>query len=218
MVQTSATKTTQSGSAGCFAILSGAVSGASAGIIATLFGLGPIVGLVIAVGVAWLAIRSLSSHAPPTPDRRSDREVQPEIRLADGSAFRDARGLRTNGGATADTALPGTVMVTLPFEPEGVNADALISLLSLVDGRVGYRDGLTIPTDDDLVVYAMARLTSDVEATGDSDVGAAPVGRIPGRAWADYPQLGPAPSLVQVALCIDSDNRRRGWILFTLRT
>jgi hypothetical protein len=216
MSQQSQTQTSQPRAAGCFSILSGAFTGAMAGVIATLFGLGPIVGLVIAVAVAWLAIRSLSKPTPTTPPHTKESGIQPDVRLADGSALRDARGQRTSGGREADTARQGGVIVTVPFTPQGANADTLITMLNLSDGRIGYRDGLVIEENDTLIVHAMARLTSDVEATGDDDVGAAPVGRIDHSAWQPYPLLSERPTLVQVALSVTSDGSRHGWILFAL--
>lgn len=216
MSQQSQVQTSQPRSAGCFSILSGAFTGAMAGVIATLFGLGPIVGLVIAVAVAWIAIRSLSKPTPTTPPQTPESGIQPDVRLADGSALRDARGQRTNGGREADTAPAGGVIVTVPFDPQGANADTLITMLNLSDGRIGYRDGLVITEDAALIVHAMVRLTSDVEATGDDDVGAAPVGRIEPSAWQQYPLLGEHPTLVQVALSVLPDGSRHGWILFAL--
>ncbi len=222
MSQQSQVQSPQRQSAGCLAIISAVITGVTAGVIATLFGLGPIVGLVITVAVTWLAIRGLSKPVPNAmittqqPASPTDSDIQPEVRLADGSALRNARGERTNGGRAADTAPEGGVIVTIPFDPKGPNADALITILELADGRIGYRDALVVNEDGALVVHAMARLTTDVEATGDDDVGAAPIGRIERAAWQQYPLLGEQPTLVQVALNVLPDGSRRGWILFAL--
>jgi hypothetical protein len=220
MSQQSQVQSPQRQSAGCLAIISAVITGVTAGVIATLFGLGPIVGLVITAAVTWLAIRGLSkpvldtTHATQQPASPTDSGIQPEVRLSDGSALRKARGERTSGGRAADTAPEGGVIVTIPFDPKGPNAEALITILELADTRIGYRDALVVNDEGALVVHAMARLTTDVEATGDADVGAAPIGRIERAAWQQYPLLGEQPTLVQVALNVLPDGSRRGWILF----
>jgi hypothetical protein len=97
-------------------------------------------------------------------------------------------------------------MVKIAFEPTGENVETLIALLSLSQGRVGYRDAITVPEAGDLIVNAMVRLVSNIAASGDHDLGAAPVGRIPARAWAEFPALGceqlksPYPTTLELSL------------------
>ena len=71
-----------------------------------------------------------------------------------------------------------------------------------------------MPEEGDLIVNAMVRLVSNIAASGDRDLGAAPVGRIPARAWAEFPALGLGVTFVQVELCAEIEGARAGWIIF----
>lgn len=197
---------------GCFATGSAVFTGVMIGFVVTLFGLGPIGGIIAAVLVTWLILRTYRKKSPVVdPETAPD---QLDLQLADGSKIRNARGEASRGGAAADIAPEGDVMVKLAFEPSGTNVETLIALLDLSGGRVGYRDGLTVPEGGDLIVNAMARLAADVAASGDDDVGAAPVGKIPAGAWAAFPALGLGATFVQVELCAEFEGARAGWIIF----
>jgi len=208
-----AQQTQPSGGAGCLTWVSALVTGVSVGVIAALFGLGPIIGVIACALVVWWMVRAGAKKKQVRTSAVVVGAEQPNIQMADGGAVLDARGEPSLGGTAADVAPAGDVMVKLAFEPLGSNVETLIAVLDLSGGRVGYRDGLTVVDGGDLVVHAMARLTADVAATGDDDVGAAPVGRIPAEVWAAYPALGLGVTLVQVALVVERDGRRRGWIL-----
>jgi len=201
--------------AGCLSWVSALITGTSVGLIITLFGLGPIVGLIAGALVVWWMVRSAAKRKAtviaPTPSAAGLE--RPNIQMADGSSVLDARGEPSLGGTAADIAPEGDAMVKVSFTPVGTNVETLIALLDLAGGRTGYRDGLTVLDGGDLVVHAMARLAADVVATGDDDVGAAPVGRIPAEAWQHYPAMGLGVTLVQVALEVERDGQRRGWII-----
>jgi hypothetical protein len=206
---------TERSGAGCLATGSAVFTGVIVAVVVSLFGLTPIVGIPAGVLVAWLILRSYRSKVPaPQPRRDPGSTSRPQVQLPDGSAVLDARGTSALGGTAADVAPEGDAMVKLAFEPTGPNVETLIALLDLSGGRVGYRDGLTVPTDGDLVVNAMVRLAADVAADGDDDVTAAPVGRVPADQWSAYPVLGLGVTFVQVALTVDRDGTRRAWIMF----
>lgn len=198
--------------AGCFATGSAVFTGIMIGFVVTLFGLGPVVGIIAAVLVTWLILgtyRKKSLTADP-----GESPTGQDLQLTDGSAIRNARGELTRSGTAADIAPKGDSMVKIAFEPTGENVETLIALLSLSGGRVGYRDAITVPEEGDLIVNAMVSLVANVAASGDHDLGAAPVGRIPARAWAEFPALGLGVTFVQVELCAEFGGARAGWITF----
>ena len=135
--------------------------------------------------------------------------------MADGSLLRDGRGTMSLGGTAADTPPPGEQMEWLAFTPEGNNVHRLISeALRLSPGFTGYRDGLVQPDGGRLVVNAMARLASDIAASGDEDATAAPIGYIAQGDWEQFPKLDDSITLVQVALTVETDGSYSGRIGF----
>ena len=203
---------TRSG-AGCLTWFGALLTGMFVSFIITLIGLGPIVGIVAGALVVWWMVRAASKKKEVVTSAVVIGPERPDITMADGGAVLDARGEPSLGGTAADVAPAGDVMVKLAFEPSGSNVETLIAVLDLSGGRVGYRDGLTVVDGGDLVVHAMARLAADVAASGDDDVGAAPVGRISAGSWEAYPAFAQGVTLVQVALVVERDGQRRGWIL-----
>lgn len=195
---------------GCFATGSAVFTGIMIGFVVTLFGLGPVVGIIAAILVTWLILGTYRNKTRAADPDESGQDLQ----LADGSTIHNARGEVSRGGTAADIAPQGDSMVKIAFEPTGENVETLIALLSLSGGRVGYRDAITVPEEGDLIVNAMVRLVSNIAASGDHDLGAAPVGRIPARAWADFPALGLGVTFVQVELCAEIEGARAGWIIF----
>lgn len=198
------------------AVVAGVFAGGVVGAIGAPSLLVLAVACFVGVGIYVLARRGRTGGSPPVPGE-SLPIGRPEMKGEDGQVFIDARGEVSLGGMGADVPPEGDEMVTLPFEIEGDNANTLIDeVLTLRPGQSGYRDGISGPEGDDLVVYAMVRLAADVVATGDDDVGAAPVGRIKADAWRNYPGLGRGMTLVQVGLAVEPDGRRRGWIAFRM--
>jgi hypothetical protein len=195
-------------------ILLGVITG---GIVGSVLGGNSAVTLisvvVFSIGFIWLIggglarrTRKRNEQSPSTP---------PIIQVAgDASAPRDARGILVRQGYDADAAPEGDVMVRLPFTPSGVNVETILELLNLRSGGVGYRDGLVRLVDSELEVYAMLRLAAQVEASGDDDVAAAPVGRLMSEAWRAYPRLAEGTTLVQVAFEVGVDLVPRGQISF----
>ena len=119
------------------------------------------------------------------------------------------------GGTAADTPPPGEQMEWLEFQPEGDNVNRLISeVLQLSRGTTGYRDGIVQPEGGRLVVNALARLASDIAASGDEEATAAPVGFIAEGNWEQFPKLDDAITLVQVALTVEADGSYAGRIGF----
>jgi hypothetical protein len=134
--------------------------------------------------------------------------------MAGGTALTNVRGIISMGGNAPDTPLEGEDMVWLAFTPEGSNVEQLSDILRLGPGFTGYRDGLLQPQEDELVVNAMARLASDVAASGDDDAMAAPIGVLPVGTWENYVQSSTAMTLVQVSLTIEKDGTRTGRVGF----
>lgn len=161
--------------------------------------------------IAWLRRRS-RGVAPPGAAAASDEPLA--LTMADGTPIRDARGVASLGGTAADVAPEGAQMIWLDFVVEGDNIETLVDLLDLAPGFTGYRDGLLQPDGDRLIVNAMVRLAADVVASGDEDVGAAPVGFVPSERWRDHPTLGRGMTLVQVAVMVGRDGTRGGRIGF----
>jgi hypothetical protein len=172
---------------GCFATGSAVFTGIMIGFVVTLFGLGPVVGIIAAILVTWLILGTYRKKSRATDPGESP--TGQDLQLADGSTIRNARGELSRGGTAADIAPLGDSMVKITFEPTGENVETLIALLSLSGGRVGYRDAITVPEEGDLIVNAMVSLVANVAASGDHDLGAAPVGRIPARAWAEFADI-----------------------------
>ena len=120
----------------------------------------------------------------------------------------------SDGGRAGDLTPPGDVLERLDVQITGDNIDTLITLLQLGPGAEGFRDGLLGQEGEDLIVYAMVRLTADVVATGGDDTGAAPIGRIPADRWGQYPGLGGGLVSVQVGLGVDGAGATRCWVSF----
>lgn len=199
----------KTGRSGCSAFGLGALAGVVIGGVITLFGIPLPISLIVVIAVAG-AVIALLLRRPATvvPSER------PVVFDAAGQEFLDARGVMSEGGRAGDLAPPGDVLERLDVEITGNNIDTLINLLQLGPGTEGFRDGLLGREGEDLIVYAMVRLTADVVATGDDDSGAAPVGRIPAAAWQRHPGLGQAMVSVQVGLGIDSAGAKRCWVSF----
>lgn len=122
-----------------------------------------------------------------------------------------------NGGHAIDSVAEGDTLAKLAFTPVGNNIETLVDLLKLSPGEVGYRDGLVRAVGTDLEVLAMIRLAADVEASGDAEVGAAPIGVVATAAWSRYPQLAEGFTLVQICVSVDSAGSCGGWVLFSER-
>lgn len=107
-------------------------------------------------------------------------------------------------------------MLTVEVEITGDNAETLFTLLQLGPGDEGFRDGLLGAEGPDLAVFAMVRLAADVEASGDGDTSAAPIGRIAADIWRAYPGLVRSVERgmvsVQVGLGVDAFAQRRCWV------
>ena len=202
---------------GCWAIGGAIVVALMAGGLAGSFVASEWVVLVVTAAVAWVLIAWLRrrSHAGGSPSASTAASDEPvALTMADGTPIRDARGIASLGGTAADVAPEGEQMIWLDFVVEGDNIDTLVELLDLAPGYTGYRDGLLQPDGDRLIVNAMARLAADVVASGDEDVGAAPVGFVPQERWQPYAVLGRGMTLVQVAVMVNRDGTRAGRIGF----
>ena len=203
-----------SSGASCWAIGGAVVAGMFAAGLASSVGLPWWLALLVWGGVTWGIIRwvnrSKNSGKPVASLSQS-----PEVRLADGSLLRDGRGTMSLGGTAADTPPPGEQMEWLEFQPEGDNVHRLISeVLQLSRGTTGYRDGIVQAEGGRLVVNALARLASDIAASGDEEATAAPVGFIAEGNWEQFPKLDDAITLVQVALTVEADGSYGGRIGF----
>jgi len=204
---------------GCWAIGGAVVAGMFASALATSFGLPFWLALLIWAGVTWGIIRWVNQSRKDKMSAGSSNgspagEGPLEVRMADGSALRDARGTMSLGGTAADTPPEGEEMLWLEFIPDGNNVEQLLQVLRLSPGFTGYRDGLVQPDGAQLVVNAMARLAADITASGDGEAAAAPVGIVPAGTWDHYPALAQSITLVQVALTIEQDGSRVGRIGF----
>jgi hypothetical protein len=202
------------GESGCWAIGGAVVAGMVAAGIAASIGLPWWLSLLIWGGVSWGIIRWINQRKGGGNSGGSLSEP-PEVRMADGSLLRDGRGTMSLGGTAADTPPPGEQMEWLAFTPEGENVHRLVSeALRLSPGFTGYRDGLVQPDGGRLVVNAMARLASDIAASGDEDATAAPIGFIAAGDWEQFPKLDDSITLVQVALTVETDGSYSGRIGF----
>ena len=198
----------RAGASGCGSYALGITLGIVIGGVVGAFGSPAPLTLLVAVGVAWGVIYAMRRRTSSAAGER------PVMKGENGQVFIDARGEMTDGGRAADRDLEGDVMVRLDVEITGNNAETLFTLLQLGPGDEGFRDGIVGREEADLIVYAMVRLASDVEASGDSDSGAAPVGRIASSHWQMYPGLGKGMVSVQVGLGVTSQGVRRCWISF----
>jgi len=215
----------QSTGLGCWIIGGAVVAGMFASGFAVALGLPFWLSMLIWIGVTWGLIRWVkqSREKQETGGSGAGGAVgagavpanEPlEIRMADGSMVRDARGTMSLGGTAADTPPEGEQMLRLDFIPEGKNVEQLVEALRLSPGFTGYRDGLVQPDGEQLVVNVMARLAADIVASGEGDATAAPVGVVPAGTWEQYPDLVKSITLVQVALTIEADGSRSGRIGF----
>jgi hypothetical protein len=184
--------------------------------VSALVGLSAFLGgitVAVAVFVTIVVIRSTGQQkqrAVPSVGEPTEITIDGEQ-----NAPRNARGIIMNGGRALDTVSEGDSLIQLEFIPTGDNIETLVDLLKLSPGAVGYRDGLVRAKGPDLEVLAMIRLASDVEASGDEEVGAAPIGIVPAGDWARYPTLGEGITLVQIAVSVNLAGNRGGWIVFS---
>jgi hypothetical protein len=208
---------------GCALIGGAVVAGMFAGSFATVLGLPLWLSMLVWIGVSWGLIRWAKQSREKSQVRGRGGALgtvaatpnEPlEIRMADGSMLRDARGTMSLGGTAADTPPVGQQMLWLEFIPEGKNVELLVEVLRLAPGSTGYRDGLVQPDGEQLVVNAMAGLAADIVASGEEDAAAAPVGVVPAGTWEQYQALAKSNTLVQVALTIEADGSRSGRIGF----
>lgn len=210
-----------SNGSGCWSYGAGAAIGFVVGsIISVMLGLSALAGGV-AVGIAvFLGIFFLRQRQSITQAQRVVPSVgEPTVVSIAGedSPPRNARGISMNGGRERDGVAEGDTLVEMEFTPVGDNIETLVELLWLAPGQVGYRDGLVRVTGNDLEVIAMIRLAADVEASGDEDVGAAPIGLVPESVWSAYPRFGEGFTLVQVCVSVNAAGGRGGWVLFSER-
>ena len=199
----------KSGRSGCSAFGIGALAGVVIGGLVTLFGIPLPISLIVVIAVAGVVIALLRRQPSPVVVRQ-----RPAVHDAAGKVLLDARGVMSDGGRAGDLTPPGDVLERLDVQITGDNIDTLITLLQLGPGAEGFRDGLLGQEGEDLIVYAMVRLTADVVATGGDDTGAAPIGRIPADRWGQYPGLGGGLVSVQVGLGVDGAGATRCWVSF----
>lgn len=200
----------RAGRPGCgtygLAILLGVVIG---GVVSSIGAPAPVT-LIVIIGIATLVVMLMR--------RRFQRSsgTRPALQGAQGQAFIDARGVMVDGGREADRAPEGDELLTVGVEITGDNAETLFTLLQLGPGDEGFRDGLLGVEGPDLAVFAMVRLAADVEASGDGDTSAAPIGRIAADIWRAYPGLVRSVERgmvsVQVGLGVDALSQRRCWV------
>lgn len=210
-----------SSGSGCWSYGAGAAIGFVIGsIISVLLGLSPLAGGV-AVGIAvFFGIWFLRQRQSTAQARKAIPSVgEPTVVTIEGEAKppRNARGISMNGGRALDSVAEGDTLVQLEFTPVGDNIETLVDLLKISPGQVGYRDGLVRPMGADLEVLAMIRLAADVEASGDEEVGAAPIGVVSAATWSSYPQFSEGFTLVQICVSVNLAGKRGGWILFSER-
>ncbi|PHX60518.1 MAG: hypothetical protein CK552_05480 [Actinobacteria bacterium] len=199
----------RTGRSGCSAFGVGALAGVVIGGLVTLLGIPLPISLIVVFAVAG-AVIALMLRQPSTSVVRQ----RPVAHDAAGKVLLDARGVISNGGRACDLTPPGDVLERLDVEITGDNIDTLINLLQLGPGAEGFRDGLLGQEGEELIVYAMVRLTADVAATGDDDTSAAPIGRILADRWRQYPGLGGGRVSVQVGLGVDGAGATRCWVSF----
>jgi hypothetical protein len=200
----------RAGRPGCgtyaLAVLLGLMSG---GVVSSI-GVPAPVTLITAFAVAAIVVMLMRRRF------KASSASRPALQGAQGQAFIDARGVMVDGGRAADRAPEGDEMLTVEVAITGDNAETLFTLLRLGPGDEGFRDGLLGMEGADLSVFAMVRLTADVEASGDGDTSAAPIGCIAADVWRGYPglvrSLEKSMVSVQVGLGVDSRSERRCWV------
>lgn len=201
----------RAGRPGCGTYALAALLGLVIGGIVSSIGAPAPVTLIVIIGIATLVVMLMR--------RRLQRigGTRPALQGAQGQVFIDARGVMVDGGREADRAPEGDELLTVGVEITGDNAETLFTLLQLGPGDEGFRDGLLGVEGADVVVFAMVRLAADVEASGDADTSAAPIGRIPADVWRTYPglvrSLEKGMVSVQVGLGVDAHSQRRCWVI-----